>query len=95
MSRSILVLSIALLIAGCASNLAQSKIDPFGWTGKCRDAGCVERSNVVSDAPLGAELSFSRCADEVTQFFMYRRESRGWVLTSYRADALGRCASEP
>jgi hypothetical protein len=81
-------LAMLVLVVGCASSPSLS--DGAAWAPECTQVGCLE-TGLGENAPVGAELSFSTCTEQVRSAYRYIRESAGWVLVSRSSQADASC----
>jgi len=89
-NRLALLLIATSVLFGCMSIPERSRSEPFAFMPSCKTTGCVERDPYLTPPP-GARLSFSQCAGDVTQSFVYTRDQQGWVLVEYSATIDGPC----
>ena len=61
----------------------------------CKVPGCVEPNPEVN-APIGATLAYSRCADEgnAVNTYKYVKIKSGWQLVSYVSERSKDCGSK-
>jgi hypothetical protein len=81
---------VLVFLSACTSIPERTRADPFAFHPSCKTAGCVELDPHLRP-PSGAKLSFSQCAGNVTQSFVYTRNPKGWVLVEYSATVDGPC----